>query len=338
MIDLKNKLFALSTADGIGNIADASNLAFDMLSKYCTCEKTDNLTVIGFLKGESDYTLMLDAHIDQIGMVVTDVDDNGFLTVKNAGGIDIRSLPSRRVTVHGKEKITAVFCSTPPHLASGEKTYDNITDIKLDTALGKKAKDIVSIGDYVTFSNTPKELINDRVCGRSFDDRAAVACLIAVAEFLSSKKLPINVAFVLSDGEELGLRGIRTASFKVNPDEAVAVDVSFGDGIGISSEECSPLGSGAMIGVSPTLDSKISKKLVSLCENKNIPYTSEVMGSKTGTNADMISVNREGVITGLVSIPLRNMHTDVEIADLKDLKAVCDLLCEYVLSGGVKDV
>lgn len=338
MIDFKNKLFALSSADGIGNVTDASNLAFDMLSKYCTCEKTDNLTVIGFLKGESDYTLMLDAHIDQIGMVVTDVDDNGFLTVKNAGGIDIRSLPSRRVTVHGKEKITAVFCSTPPHLVSGEKTYDNITDVKLDTALGKKAKDVVSVGDYVTFANTPKELINDRVCGRSFDDRVAVACLIAVAEFLSSKKLPINVAFVLSDGEELGLRGIRTASFKVNPDEAVAVDVSFGDGIGISSEECSPLGSGAMIGVSPTLESKISKKLVSLCENKNIPYTSEVMGSKTGTNADMISVNREGVKTGLVSIPLRNMHTDVEIADLKDLKAVYDLLCEYVLSGGVKDV
>ena len=175
MIDLKNKLFALSNVDGIGNIADASNLTFDMLSKYCPCEKTDNLTVIGFLKGESDYTLMLDAHIDQIGMIVTDVDDNGFLTVKNAGGIDIRSLPSRRVTVHGKENITAVFCSTPPHLATGEKTYDNITDIKLDTALGKKAKDIVSVGDYVTFTNTPKELINDRVWGRSFDDRAAAA-------------------------------------------------------------------------------------------------------------------------------------------------------------------
>lgn len=338
MIDLKNKLFSLSNADGIGNITDASDLAFDMLSKYCSCEKTDNLTVIGFLKGESDYTLMLDAHIDQIGMIVTDVDDDGFLTVKNAGGIDIRSLPSLRVTVHGKEKITAVFCSTPPHLASGEKTYDNITNIKLDTALGKKAKEIVSVGDYVTFANTPKELINGRVCGRSFDDRAAVAALITVAEKLSAKKLPINVAFVLSDGEELGLRGIRTASFKVNPDEAIAVDVSFGDGIGISSEDCSPLGSGAMIGVSPTLDSKISKKLISLCDVKIIPHTLEVMGSKTGTNADMISLNREGVKTGLVSIPLRNMHTEVEIADLKDLKSVCDLLCEYVLSGGVKDV
>ena len=126
MIELKKRLFALSSADGIGNIREASDLAYKTLSEFCECEKTDNLTVIGFLKGESDYTLMLDAHIDQIGMVVTNIDENGFLTVKNAGGIDIRCLPSRRVTVHGKEKITAVFCSTPPHLTEGDTVFKNI--------------------------------------------------------------------------------------------------------------------------------------------------------------------------------------------------------------------
>ncbi len=335
---IKTRLFALSQVDGVGNIREASDLAFDMLSEFCDCEKTDNLTVIGYLKGVGNYTLMLDAHIDQVAFVVTNVDDNGFLTVKNVGGIDIRSLPSRRVYVHGKEKITAVFSSIPPHLAKGEVTYDNIADLKLDTALGKKAKDIVSVGDYVTFNSEPKELLNNRVCGRSFDNRTAVACLITVAECLSEKKLPFNVAFVLSDGEELGLRGIRTASFKIDPQEAIAVDVSFGDGIGISGDECSPLGSGAMIGIGPTLNSELSKKLVSICSQKNIPYTAEVMGRSTGTNADMISVNREGVRTGTVSIPLRNMHTDVETVDIADLQSVCKLLCEYILSGGVKDV
>lgn len=338
MIELKNKLFALSGADGIGNIREASDLACEMLSDHCECEKkTDDLTVIGFLKGESDYTLMLDAHIDQIGMIVTNVDENGFLTVNNAGGIDIRSLPSRRVTVHGKEKITAVFCSTPPHLSKGDTTFESIEEIKLDTALGKKAKDIVSLGDFVTFANTPKELIGNRVSGRSFDNRSAVACLITVAEKLKDKKLPVNVAFVLSDSEELGLRGIRTASFKVNPDEAIAVDVSFGDGPSVSSEECSSLGSGVMIGMSPTLDTAISKKLIAICERKKIKYTTEVMGGKTGTNADMISVNKEGVRTGTLSIPLRNMHTDTEVVDLADLQSVCNALCEYVLSGGVKN-
>lgn len=337
MIELKKRLFALSSADGIGNIREASDLAYKMLSDHCECEKTDNLTVIGFLKGESDYTLMLDAHIDQIGMVVTNIDENGFLTVKNAGGIDIRCLPSRRVTVHGKEKITAVFCSTPPHLADSDTVFKDIEEIKLDTTLGKKAKDIVSVGDYVTFSNTPKELIGKRVSGRSLDNRSAVACLITVAEKLKEKKLPINVAFVLSDSEELGLRGIRTASFKIDPQEAIAVDVSFGDGPSIGSEECSPLGSGAMIGISPTLDTAISNRLIDICESKEIKYTTEVMGGKTGTNADMISVNKEGVRTGTLSIPLRNMHTDTEVVDLADLQSVCDALCEYVLSGGVKN-
>ena len=277
---------------------------------------------------------MLDAHIDQIAMIVTDIDDNGFLTVAKSGGIDIRALPSRRVTVHGKEKVAAVFCATPPHLSSGEKEYTDIADIKLDTALGAKAKEIISIGDYVTFSADPCELLGTRVSGRSFDDRAAVACLIEVAKRLKDKKLPLNVAFVLSDGEELGMRGIRPAAFKVDPNEAIAIDVSFGDGIGISEDECGKLGEGGMIGISPALDRKISQKLIKTAKDNNIPYQTEVMGERTGTNADMIAVSRQGVRTCTLSIPLRNMHTEVETLDIKDLDSVCELLCAYILSGG----
>ena len=334
-MSIKETLFALSAADGVGTLKEASDVAFKELSKYCECEKQDNLTVIGVLKGNSDYTLMLDAHIDQIAMIVTNVDDNGFLTVAKSGGIDLRALPARRVTIHGKEKIKGVFCSTPPHLASGEVEYGDISTLKIDTFLGEKAKEVITIGDYVTFESEPFDLLGDKVAGRSFDDRAAVACLIEVAKRLSDKELPLNVAFVLSDGEELGLRGTRTATYKVNPNEAIAVDVSFGDGIGISPEESGKLGKGAMIGIAPTLDSSVSRKLINLAKDKNIPYQNEVMGSRTGTNADMISVSREGVKTVTLSIPLRNMHSEVEILDLNDLESVCNLLCEYVLSGGV---
>ena len=333
-MNIKETLFALSSADGVGNIREASDLAYDLLKEYCKTEKSDTLTVIGYLKGDSDYTLMLDAHIDQIAMIVTDIDDNGFLTVAKSGGIDIRALPSRRVTVHGKEKVAAVFCATPPHLSSGEKEYTDIADIKLDTALGAKAKEIISIGDYVTFSGDPTELLGTRVSGRSFDDRAAVACLIEVAKRLKDKKLPLNVAFVLSDGEELGMRGIRPAAFKVDPNEAIAIDVSFGDGIGISEDECGKLGEGGMIGISPALDRKISQKLIKTAKDNNIPYQTEVMGERTGTNADMIAVSRQGVRTCTLSIPLRNMHTEVETLDIKDLDSVCELLCAYILSGG----
>ena len=334
-MSIKEILFALSSADGVGTLKEASDIAFKELSKYCECEKQDNLTVIGTLKGVNDYTLMLDAHIDQIAMIVTNVDDKGFLTVAKSGGIDLRSLPARRVTVHGKEKVKAVFCSTPPHLSSGEVEYNDISALKIDTLLGEKAKEVISVGDYVTFDGEPFALLGNRVAGRSFDDRSAVACLIEVAKRLSDKELPFNVAFVLSDGEELGLRGTRTATYKVNPNEAIAVDVSFGDGIGISPEESGKLSDGGMIGIAPTLDSNISRKLINIAKNRNIPYQSEVMGSRTGTNADMISVSREGVKTVTLSIPLRNMHSDVEILDLGDLESVCNLLCEYILSGGV---
>ena len=337
MINLKETLFKLSKTDAAGSLHESADLAYQLLSKYCETEKTDTLGVIGFLKGESDYTLMLDAHIDQISMVVTAVDDEGFLTVAKAGGFDLRALPSRRVTVHGKEKITAVFCSTPPHLSQGDIEFKDIADLKLDTCLGAEAKNIVSIGDIVTFATEPKELCGTAVTGRSFDDRAAVACIIELAKRLSNKKLPFNVVFALSDAEELGMRGARPLTFKINPDEAIAIDVSFGDGIGISEDECGKLGFGGMIGIAPLLDKKISDTLKRLAIEKEIPYQLEVMGRSTGTNADVISLNREGVKTGLLSIPLRNMHTDSEIVDLKDLKAVVDLLYEYILNGGIKN-
>ncbi len=331
---IRDLLFTLSALDGVGSITEANDKVYEILSQYATVNKESNGSIIGFMDGKSDYTLMLDAHIDQVAFIVTDIDENGFLTVSNSGGIDIRALPSRTVTVHGKEKISAVFCATPPHLANGDIEYDDISKIKLDTALGLKAKDIISIGDYVTFKGKSFSLSDTRVCSHSFDNRAGTVCLLELAKRLKDKELPFNVAFCFSTGEELGLRGVRTASFKINPQEAIAVDVTFGDFPDISETESSKLSNGAIIGISPTLDKNISQKLMETAKEKNIPYDLEIMAESTGTNADMISVSRIGVKTSTVSIPLRNMHTATEILDLKDLIAVCDLLENYIVSGG----
>ncbi|MBE6777029.1 MAG: M42 family metallopeptidase [Ruminococcaceae bacterium] len=334
-MQIKESLCTLSELDCIGNITEASDKAYEILSQYAKTQKTNSLNVIGFLKGKADYTLMLDAHIDQVGFVVTDIDDNGFLTVATVGGIDLRALPSRDVTVHGKEKITAVFCSVPPHLSKGETEYDNITEIKLDTALGSKAKEIVSVGDYVTFNQKCFSLSDDLICGRSFDDRAGVVCLLELAKRLNGKELPVNVAFALSNQEELGLRGAITAAFSVNPDEAIAIDVDFGDSPDVSKDESSPLGEGGIITYSPILDKKINQKLITIAKENNIGYSTFVTGGKTSTDADMISISRDGVKTTVLSIPLRNMHSAVEILSLSDLNAVCDLLEKYILAGGI---
>lgn len=338
-MDIKKTLFELSSAYGAVGVNSASKRAYEILSKYCECEKSDNnLTVIGRMSGKSDYTLMLDAHIDEVSAVVTNVDDNGFVTVDKAGGIDIRTLPARPVIIHGKKDVKAVFCSTPPHLAQKETEYTDISKIKLDTMLGGKAKDVISAGDVVTYCTEPKSLLANKVTGKSFDDRAGVVCLLEIAERLSKRELPINVVFVLSDAEELGLRGAKMSTFKVMPDEAVAIDVSFGDGPDIPPDECGKLSHGAMIGISPVLDIAISKKLTDIAENNKIKYQTEVMGKSTGTNSDVISVTKTGVKTGLLSIPLRNMHTDAEIIDLDDLISVCDILEKYILSGGIANV
>ncbi|MCQ2449120.1 MAG: M20/M25/M40 family metallo-hydrolase [Clostridia bacterium] len=331
---MKDLLFSLSAAACTGYIHDAAVLAEAELKKYATVTRTGN-TVIGQM-GDGDYTLLLDAHIDEIALTVTDVDEQGFLTVANCGGFDPRTLPARPVNVHTKSGvIPAVFCSTPPHLSSGEINYDSVSALKIDSLLGEDAKNVIALGDLITYDMRPVALAGNRVSGKSFDNRAGVTCLLELARRISGKDLPFKIVFVFSDQEELGCRGAKTATYAVNPDEAIVLDVSFGDGPDIGAYECGKLSCGGMIGCSPVLDREISDKLIDLAHEHNIPYQTEAMGRSTGTNSDVISVVGNGVRTGLISIPLRNMHTDTEVVDLDDMTAVVDLLEQYILSGGV---
>lgn len=337
-MDIKNTLFTLSNAVSCGTLTEVRDVAFDILSKYAECKKLGNLSVCGVIKGaDRSRKIMLDAHIDEVAMIVTDISDDGFLTVAKCGGIDLRTLPARTVNIHGKKTVRGVFCSIPPHLSCGDVEFKDISDFKIDTMLGKHAKDIISVGDYVTFFAEAKTLLGNRVTGKSFDDRAGVVCLLELAERFGKTVPPCDVVFLLSDGEELGMRGCKTAAFDIDPTEAIAVDVSFGNAPDVSPDDCGTLSGGVMIGLSPSLDSGIGKKMIRLAEENDIPYQCEVMGGKTGTDGDVISVNKSGVKTGLLSIPLRNMHTSAEVVDIEDIKCVCDLIEKYILSGGAEE-
>ncbi|MDO4608202.1 MAG: M28 family peptidase [Clostridia bacterium] len=333
-MNIKDNLLSLSNAVGLGNIYHAANIAFDIISKYTTATK-NGLNIIGRLEGMGDYTLLLEAHIDEVGFIVTDIDSDGFLTVKNCGGIDLRALPARVVTIHGKREVTGVFCATPPHLAKGEQKYDDISTLKIDSLLGDTARDIISVGDFVSFKQEAVPMLNNQVTGKSLDNRAGVACLLETAKRLSGKELPFNVVFALTNEEELGHRGAKTAAFSACTDEALVLDVSFADGPDIAAKDCGRLSGGGMIGISPVLDKELSNKLADIAKENNIPYQLEVMGGATGTNSDVISISKSGVKTGLISIPLRNMHTDVETVCIDDLISVCDLLEQYVLGGAL---
>lgn len=336
-MDIKEVLFKLSNAAGIGNITDAAEITENILKEYTDETHRNGLTVIGKIYGDSDYTILLDAHIDEVGMIVTDVSDNGFLTVSKCGGIDLRHLPAKPVTVYGKQPVPAVFVSTPLHLSKADEVPNDITECKIDTGLGNTAKELINVGDFVTWRTTAGTLSGDTVCGKAFDNRAGVACLLEVASRLHGKKLPCNVMFLFSDAEELGLRGARTAAFGAETDEAVIIDVSFGDAPDIPPTQCGKLNGGGMIGISPILSSDITKSIIDIAKENGIKHQREVMGGTTGTNADVITLTKSGIKSGLISIPLRNMHTDIETVKISDMLSVCDMLEKYILSGGAKN-
>ena len=334
MIETIETLKQLSDSVFIGHKRDALKIAEQTLGDFAEKKELFGGNTAFLIKGESEKTILLEAHIDEIGFTVTGVSDNGFLSVANAGGFDLRALPATRVTVHGKEDIPAVFTSIPPHLSKEDAVFDDIAKLYIDTGLGEKAKELISIGDFVTFRSKAANLLGTRVTGKALDNRAGVLALLLVANILRGKRLPQNVLILLCNQEEIGTRGAVTSAFALKPQEAICVDVSFGDFPGISPAECGTLGEGPMLGNSPILDRDITLSLKAIADTADIPYQNEVMGGKTSTDADMVSISREGVPTALVSIPLRNMHSPVEVVDTADIEAAAKLIAEYVFKGG----
>lgn len=334
MIYMKNLILNLCSANGIsGEEGSACGVAKKVLETYAKVEYdiNGNLTA-EFGEPDAKYSIMLDAHIDQIGLIVTHIDDNGFIKAAPCGGIDRRVLQADRFYVLGKSPILCVCCSTPPHLSSvNEEKAVPADDLWFDTGIkGEKLKESVSLGDRIVFAAEPAELRNNRVTSKALDNRAGVAAVMYCGDLLKNKELNCKVIISLSTREEVNMLGAKTASFKHYPNEAIAVDVSFAEQSGVPSEKSGVLDKGPMIGISPVLDRDISNKLISAAKVKKIEYQCEVMGGSTGTNADVIAATRGGIRTGLVSIPLRSMHTGAEVVSLNDVAAVGELLAEYI--------
>lgn len=274
---------------------------------------------------------LLDAHIDQIGFIVTEITDDGFMKFDKIGGIDAKFLPAFEVTVWGKKKISGVISTLPPHLQSSddEKKAPKIRDLAIDTGYSKAELDeIISVGDTVTFKNNFTQLLNNQVSANSLDDRSGVAAILLCLDRL--KKLPCKITVLFSSQEEVGTRGAKIGPYLKKVDESICVDVSFAYTPGCDKIECGEISKGAMIGFSPILNRDISNKLASVAKDNNIPYQREIMSGRTGTNADVISISESGVKTALISIPEKYMHQRVEVVDTADVEAVSDLICAYI--------
>lgn len=339
-MDMKEMLFDLCRAQGVsGSEKNAASAAEKYFAGIAETRRDSNGNLIAELGNKSaEKTILLDAHLDRIGLIVTDFDENGYVRVDACGGIDVRTLQD--TVLISENGLKGTVCCMPPHLVGG--SADKATPIsKTWVDFGMTADEIkskLSVGDVLTFSAEPSQLLNGRIASPALDNRAGVASLIRCAELLSGKELEYRVVIVLSAQEETFGSGAKTSAYSINPYEAIAVDVSFASQPDVSGQYGGiELGKGPMIAVAAVLDKPMSKYLIKLASDKNIPYQLEPLSGRTGTNGDAISVTRGGVRTALVSIPQRYLHTPNEVVELSDVENTARLIAEYIISGGAEN-
>lgn len=338
-MELKSTLRALCLASGVNGCREAADVAAQLLAGFTDDVRRDRLgNVWGVLKSDTPNapTLLLEAHIDEIGFTVTQIDDNGFLRVAPCGGVDNRALSAAPITVLTDPPCNGVFCATPIHLAKDDAPLTELTERGVDVGMSvEEAKVRIPIGTRAVFAAHFEELLNDRVCSKALDNRAGVAAILYALSLLKGQSLPFNVVVAFCVQEELGLRGAKTAAYGIRPDAAIVVDVSFAHTPDADKASCGILGGGVMLGISPILDKTMTDSLRDLAEKQTLPLQCEVMGETTGTNADAVSVTADGVSTALLSIPLRYMHTPAEVISLRDVETVARLITTFVAEGEV---
>lgn len=322
-------LFSLSSAVGVsGNETAALETAATLFEKYTdevTKDRFGNL--IALKKGEAPegkkLTLALVAHIDEIGAMVTKIEPNGFLRFTSVGGIDTRVLPGQAVVVHGSNPLHGVIGATAPHLLTEEERAQSVPIDKLFIDVGfsfETAATMLRVGDYISFKQKPLKMHTGKtVSGKALDNRAGITALIKCAADLSGLRHQADICFIASLQEEVGLRGAVTAAYGLKPDLAVAVDVTHGDLPGIDEKDTFKIGSGPALAVGPNFHPIFSSTLQQIAKNNNLPFQVEPIPGHSGTDAWAIQVSREGIPTALASIPLRYMHTPVELISSGDL-------------------
>ena len=339
-MNIKELIFELCSVFGVsGSEEPAIAVAKKYLDNIAETTTDDNGNLYAvFGNKNAEKTILLDAHIDRIGFMVTDIDENGFAKVDKCGGIDVRTLQDSELVLQNDSSISGIVCCLPPHLSDGKEDKAapiSKTWVDFGMPYGEVAKHI-KIGDLLTYKTSPKELLGNRISSSALDDRCGVAALIRCAELLSdASDLKYKIVILLSSQEETYGTGAKTGAYKIDADEAIAVDVSFAsqpDITGMYSKI--ELTKGPMICISPILNKPMSDKLTEIAKKLNIPYQLEPISGITGTNADHISVSKSGVKTAVVSIPQKYMHTPAEVIDTDDVENTARLIAEYIKNGG----
>ena len=286
-------------------------------------------------------SVMLAGHMDEIALMVTQR-EKGFLRVTEIGGFDARALLGQPVTVHGKRELPGLVVSVPPHFTAPAEREKPVPLEKLFVDVGLPAGDVddlVRVGDVVTLRARFTELAGGYAFCKSMDDRAAVAVIALCLEELSRRRHAWDVYAVATVQEEATMAGAAVGAYGIEPTVAVAIDVTFGVQTGVSGPETVKMDGGPAISRGPNFHPKVFERLVAAAKSLELPYQVDPIPGASGTDAWAMQVSRSGVPCGLVSIPLRSMHTPVETVCLRDIERAAKLIAEFIsrLDDGFAD-
>jgi putative aminopeptidase FrvX len=276
--------------------------------------------------------LMLAAHMDEIGLMVTGI-EKGFLRIGRVGGTDRRVLLGLEVVVHGRRELPGVVATRPPHVLPKAERKKTVPWDQLFVDVGLPEEDVeemVKVGDLISIRREMVELKNRRVAGKAMDDRACVAAITLALEQLAGVNHTWDVFVVATVQEEVGLKGAITAAYGVAPDLAVALDVTFAKHPGVSEWDTVSMGEGPAIGIGPNFHPGLVARLKEVAAAHEVPYQMDPTPGRSGTDAWAIQVTHEGVPTALVSVPLRYMHQPVETLVAQDVERAGRLLTAFI--------
>ena len=342
-----NLLRRLVSVDGLSGAEErVSALVQELSQEFADEVRSDALgNVIALKRGAGGHStgsapgrLMLAAHMDEIGLVVTRI-EGSFLHVGKIGGIDPRSVLGQEVVVYASgpgsdrypDGLPGYVGSRPPHLLSPEEQSKVIPLHDLRVDLGSdRAGALVRVGDRIAIRGPYTELLNGRVAAKSLDNRASVAAMLGAMGYLAQMQHSWDVYAVATVQEEVGLRGAITGAFGVAPDVAMAIDVTFAHTPGLPDTETVEANKGAAIDWGPNLHPGIVKKLRETADALEMPYVMETAPGASGTDAWAIQISQDGIPTGLLSIPVRYMHSATEMVALADIDRTARLMSAFI--------
>lgn len=337
--DIRPFLEALMSAAGLsGHEAPVAEIIRERWMPLVDEISTSRLGSLQGLKrgtgGSRAPAIIVATHMDAIGLIVTHVSDD-VVQFDQIGGVDPRILPGTPVIVHAKRKLPGVVAAPPMHtVPQAERDAPlGLGRLVIDVGLpARQVAQLVRVGDLISFDTKPTRLAGDTLAGHSLDNRASVAALTACLAELRAKSHNWNVWAVATSQEEETFAGASTSAFGLRPDLAVVIDVSWAKGPGASGWQTLAFAKGPTIVHAPNLHPYLRRRLKELAEKLSIPTMDEFAPLSTGSDAEVISVTREGIPTALIGIPIRYMHTPVELVAVRDVKRAGRLLAELIAS------